>query len=111
MFTGSLDMFSPMVGLEWSAMDCMAIPQSIPVNPESVESNHWMFCIWFRPVRSSSTMLSTTSLADSLFWSAPSLIAFSSPMPAEIPTPPMPARPQLFRMAEKYSASIPYPVR
>ena len=104
-------MFMPMVGLLWSPMDCMAMPQSMPVNPESVESNHWMCSIWFRPLESSSTMLSTTAFEDSWFCLAPSLMHLSSPIPAAMPMPPMPERPQLFRMAERYSASIFIPFR
>ena len=84
---------------------------SIPVNPESVESNHWMCSIWVSPRLSRSTMLSTTSFADSWFCLAPSLMHLSSPMPAAMPMPPMPERPQLFRIAERYSASIFMPVR
>lgn len=104
-------MFTPIVGLLGSPMHCIAMPHSIPVNPESELSNHWMFSIWLSPMESRVHMASTRSPAESLSMPAPFSSASRSPRPAETPMPPTPARPQLFRMPESCSASIPRPLR
>lgn len=109
--TGSLERFMPMVGFIGSAMDCIAIPQSIPVYPESVESNHWKLVIWLRPLWSRSTMASTSPLAASSSVSEAIFRHLSSPMPAAMPAPPRPERPQLFRRLDRRSASMPQSLR
>ena len=100
-----------MVGLSGSAMDCMETPQSMPVNPDSVESNHWKCFICFRPLSSRSFMACTRSLDDASSVSAAILRHLSSPIPAEIPTPPIPARPQLLSRDARCSASMPQSFR
>ncbi len=105
-FTGSLARFMPIVGLLGSAMDCMDTPHSMPVNPESVESNHWKLVRWVSPLESRSLMASTSDLADDSSVSVASFRHLSSPIPAAIPAPPIPALPQLFSSEARCSASI-----
>lgn len=51
-FAISSEQFTPTVGFPGSPMNCMAAPQTIPVNPDSVLLKYCMFSFWMSPLES-----------------------------------------------------------